>query len=112
MSATNSLEAIVSDAAFYLITQLTEELKTTAKNSGWPKAAIDVLSVSFDGSTISVDYPPQLARMIDDLEYGNGSDFPNSVIRAFIYRSGETVKSVLANRSVVNLFESEEVFGG
>ena len=112
MAATNNLEAIVADAAFYLIPQLTEELKNTAKTSGWPKAAIDVLSVSFDGSNLSVDYPPQLARMIEDLEYGNGSDLPNSVIRSFIYRSGDTVKSVLANRSVVNLFESEEVFGG
>jgi hypothetical protein len=112
VSATNSLDAIVADAAFYLIPQLTEELKTTAKNSGWPKSAIDVLSVSFDGSNLSVDNPPQLARMIEDLEYGNGSDLPNSVIRSFIYRSGDTVKSVLADRSVSNLIESEGVFGG
>lgn len=112
MSATSSLDAVVSDAAFYLIPELTEELKATAKTSGWPKTAIDALSVSFDGSNLSVDYPPQLAKMIEDLEYGNGSDLPNSVIRAFIYRSGDTVKSVLAGRSISNLFESEGVFNG
>ena len=112
MSATNSLDAVVSDAVFYLIPQLTQELKAAATTSGWPKTAFDVLSVSFDGSNISVDYPPQTARMIEDLEYGNGSDLPNSVIRSFIYRSGDTVKSVLANQSVSNLFESEGVFGG
>lgn len=112
MSATSSLDAVVSDAAFYLIPQLTQELKDTATASGWPKTVIDVLSVSFDGSNITVEYPPQMARIIDDLEYGNASDLPNSVIRSFIYRSGDTVKSVLANRSVSNLFESEGVFGG
>ena len=110
MAANSSLDAVVSDAAFYLIPQLTQELKNTAKVSGWPKLAIDNLSVSFDGSNLSVDYPPQLTRMIEDLEYGNGSDLPNSVIRSFIYRSGATVSSVLATRSVSNLFESEGVF--
>jgi hypothetical protein len=110
MAATSSLDAVVSDAAFYLIPQLTEELKATAKTSGWPKSAIDALSVSFDGSSLSVDYPPQLKNMIEDLEYGNGSNFPNSVIRSFIYRSGPTVNSVLANRSISNLFEAEGIF--
>jgi hypothetical protein len=110
--ATSELDAVVSDAVYYLIPQLTQELKAAATTSGWPKTAIDVLSVSFDGSNILVEYPPQTARMIEDLEYGNGSDLPNSVIRSFIYRSGDTVKSVLANRSVNNLFESEGVFGG
>ena len=112
MPATSELDAVVSDAVYYLIPQLTQELKAAATTSGWPKTAIDVLSVSFDGSNILVEYPPQTARMIEDLEYGNGSDLPNSVIRSFIYRSGDTVKSVLANRSVNNLFESEGVFGG
>ena len=112
MPATSELDAVVSDAVYYLIPQLTQELKAAATTSGWPKTAIDVLSVSFDGSNILVEYPPQTARMIENLEYGNGSDLPNSVIRSFIYRSGDTVKSVLANRSVNNLFESEGVFGG
>lgn len=112
MPATNELDAVVSDAAFYLIPQLTAELKDMAKASGWPKSVIDSLSVSFDGSNMVVDYPAKLSKVVDDLEYGNGSDLPNSVIRSFIYRSGETVKSVLANRSVTNLFELEGVFGG
>jgi hypothetical protein len=110
MAATSSLDAVVSDAAFYLIPELTDELKAAAKTSGWPKAAIDALSVSFDGSNLSVDYPPRLKSMIEDLEYGDGSNLPNSVIRSFIYRSGPTVSSVLANRSISNLFESEGVF--
>lgn len=112
MSATNSLEAIVSDAAFYLLPQLTSELKDMATASNWPKTAVDALSVTFDGSSISVDYPKEMSKVIENLEYGNGSDMPNSVIRSFIYRSGDTLKSVLANRSVSNLFESEGVFGG
>lgn len=113
MAATgNDLDAVVSDAAYALIPQLTSELKLTATTAGWPKAAVDSLSVSFDGSNISVDYPTQTSKMIEDLEYGNGSDQPNSVIRSFIYRSGDTVRSVLADRVVTNLFELEGVFNG
>lgn len=112
MSATNSLEAIVSDAVFYLVPQLTAELKAMATASNWPKMAVDSLSVAFDGSNISVDYPKEMSKVIENLEYGNGSDMPNSVIRSFIYRSGDTLKSVLADRSVSNLFESEGVFNG
>lgn len=112
MPATNELDAVVSDAAYHLIPQLTEELRATAKNSGWPQSVINALSITFDGSDIIVDYPKQLSQIVDNLEYGNGSDLPNSVIRAFIYRSGDTVRSVLANRSVNNLFELEGVFGG
>ena len=112
MSATSNLDAVVSDAAYYLIPQLTSELKDMAKSAGWPKPAVDVLSVAFDGSTLSVDYPKSMSKMIDDLEYGNGSDVPNSVIRSFVYRSGETLKDVLANRSVNTLFDLEGVFNG
>lgn len=112
MSATSNLDAVVSDAAYYLIPQLTSELKDMAKASGWPKTAIDSLSVGFDGSLLSVEYPTAMSKMIEDLEYGNGSDLPNSVIRSFVYRSGSTLKDVLANRSVNTLFDLEGVFNG
>lgn len=112
MTATNDLDAVVLDTAYYLIPQLTEELRATAKNSGWPKDVIDALTVTFDGSNIIVDYPKQISQLVDNLEYGNGSNLPNSVIRSFIYRSGDTVKSVISDRSVSNLFELEGVFGG
>lgn len=112
MSATSNLDAVVSDAAYYLIPQLTSELKNMAKTSGWPKPVIDSLSVAFDGSLLSVEYPKSMSKLIDDLEYGNGSDLPNSVIRSFVYRSGDTLKDVLANRSVNTLFDLEGVFNG
>jgi hypothetical protein len=110
--ATSDLDAVVSDAAFYLIPELTSDLKSAAKSSGWPVEVISGLSVIFDGKDLSVDYPQELSKVVDNLEYGNSQEAPNSVIRAFIYRSGDTLKSVLANRSVSNLIESEGVFGG
>ena len=112
MSTASNLEIVVADAAFYLIPQLTEELRTAAKNSGWPTEVIETLSIKFDGSSLSVDYPTAMAKTIDDLEYGTGAEMPNSVIRSFIYRSGETVESVLANRSISTLFDLEGIFNG
>lgn len=112
MPAKNDLDAVVSDAAYYLVPQLTEELRAAAKNSGWPTSVIESLTVTFDGSNIIVDYPKQFSQLVDNLEYGNESNLPNSVIRSFIYRSGDTVKSVLADRTVSNLFDLEGVFNG
>jgi hypothetical protein len=110
--ATSDLDAVVSDAAFYLIPQLTADLKAAAKSSGWPAEVVSTLSVVFDGKDLSVDYPQELSKTVDNLEYGDSRNAPNSVIRSFIYRSGDTLKSVLANRSVSNLMELEGVFGG
>jgi hypothetical protein len=112
VSATSDLDSVVSDAAFYLIPKLTADLKSAAKSSGWPSEVVNVLSVSFDGENLAVDYPEEVSTIVDNLEYGNSSEAPNSVIRAFVYRSGDTLKSVLANRSVNNLIELEGVFGG
>lgn len=112
MSAKSELDAVVSDAANTLIPQLTSELQTLAKTSGWPDVVVNSLSVTFDGSNLVVSYPKELSTAVDNLEYGNQSDMPNAVIRSFVYRSGETLKSVLANRSVTNLLELEGVFGG
>jgi hypothetical protein len=110
MSTASNLETVVADAAFYLIPQLTEDLRSAAKVSGWPAEVIDSLSIKFDGAILSVDYPAAMAKTIEDLEYGTGAEMPNSVIRSFIYRSGETLESVLANRSVSTLFDLEGVF--
>lgn len=112
MPATSDLDAVVSDAAFYLIPELTADLKAAAKSSGWPAEIVNVLSVAFDGENLTVDYPPQFSTIVDNLEYGNSTEAPNSVIRSFVYRSGDTLKSVLANRSVSNLLELEGVFNG
>jgi hypothetical protein len=112
VTATNDLSAVVSDAAFYLIPELTAELKAAAKTAGWPAEVIQVLSVTFDGENLLVDYPKEVSTIVDNLEYGNGSNLPNSVIRSFVYRSGDTVKSVLANRALSNLMELEGVFNG
>jgi hypothetical protein len=110
VAATSNLEIVVADAAFYLIPQLTDELKTAAKIAGWPQEVIDALSIKFDGSSLSVDYPTAMSKTIDDLEYGKDAEPPNPVIRSFIYRSSETVESVLANRSINTLFDLERIF--
>lgn len=112
MPAKSDLDAVVSDAAFYLIPELTADLKAAARSSGWPSEVINVLSVAFDGENLIVDYPPEMSGIVDNLEYGNSTKAPNSVIRSFVYRSGDTLKSVLANRSLSNLIELEGVFNG
>ena len=112
MPATSDLDAVVADAAYYLIPELTSEVKEIAKSFGWPEPVINAMSVSFDGENLLVDYPKEMSTLVDNLMYGDGKNPAKPAIQAFIYRSGETLKSVLANRSVSNLMELEGVFGG
>lgn len=112
MPAKNDLDAVVSDAAFHLIPELTAELKASAKSYGWPDAVVNALLITFDGENLLVDYPKNLDKIVDNLRYGTGDEAPKAAIQSFIYRSGETLKSVLAGRSVNKLFEVEGVFGG
>lgn len=69
-----------------------------------------MLSVEWDGRNLSVVYPSEYAQQIENLEYGEGSDKPNTVIRAFVYRCIPTVKNVLANVTMPQLMDVEEMF--
>jgi hypothetical protein len=109
-TAKSDLNALTSDAAYYLMDPLNNLLREMSQAAGWPKEVTDSLYVDFDGERLSVAYPDDMTDEIMDLEYGRGSMLPNSVIRAFIYRSDKVVKTVLASKTADALFELEEVF--
>lgn len=110
MQKNNQLEAIASDAAYALVQQLTLELKSLASAADWPNDIVAQLSVEWDGRNLSVVYPSDIADTVFNLEYGNESDKPNSVIRSFTYRSAPTVKEVFANRTLPQLMDLEGLF--
>ena len=112
MSERNDFDAVVSDAAYYMAPPLTARLQKMATDSGWPLQVANSLTMTFDGNELFVDQPPALKEMVDDLEYGKGSTAPNSVIRALKNRCDDIVRDVYLERSVIKLFEIEEVFGG
>lgn len=106
----SKINDIASDAAFALIDRLTADLKATASAADWPDYIVNSLAVQWDGNSLFVAYPPSLAKEIEDLEYGNFSDKPNSVIRAFLYRCSTAVKEVLMNRTLPQLMDAERLF--
>lgn len=109
-SAKSDADAVASDAAYYLMDPLTRVLKEMAISAGWPTDIVESLYIDFDGERLSVAYPKDKSAEVMDLEYGRGQQLPNSVIRAFIYRSDKLVKDVLTNRTADALFDLEEVF--
>lgn len=111
MAAETDLDRVASDAAYYLIPELTKDLKERAKSAGWPVGIINNLYIDFDGSSVYVAYPDELISQIHDLEYGSEGEAPNAVIRPFVYRSSETVAEVLKNQTITALFTLENIFG-
>lgn len=109
-SVTNSVDPIASDAAYYLIPTLTKELKDMARAATWPEEVINQLNIEFDGESVYISYPDAIARKVIGLEYGHGSDRPNSVIRAFIYRVDPIIKKTIGSRMVENIIDEEGVF--
>lgn len=112
MANADSLDLIVADAASAIAPPLTARFKQLASESGWPQQVVESLSISFDGNDLSADYPQGLKQIVEDLEYGKGASRPNSVIRSLKYRADDIVKDVYMERSVLKLFEVEDVFGG
>ncbi len=110
LAETSEVDAVVSDAAFALIPVLTDELVALAISSNWPVEVIKQLTVSFDGSSLSIDYPETVAAKVQALEYGNGSNLPNSVLRSFVYKAEPIIKRVYQERVASNLFDLEEIY--
>lgn len=109
-SATNNVDPIVSDAAYFLLPTLTTELRNMAKAATWPEEIVNQLSIDFDGDSIFISYPDSIASKVIGLEYGHGSDRPNSVIRAFTYRVEPMIKKTIGARIVENVIDEEGVF--
>jgi hypothetical protein len=110
MEKNEQLLSLAADTANSLIDPLTQQLRQLADASDWPAEVVSQLSVEWDGTSISVAYPPEIAEKVNDLEYGTNSDKPNSVIRSFIYRSVPIVKNVFAHKTVKDLMDIEGVF--
>lgn len=110
LAETSEVDAVVSDAAYALIPMLTDELVALAMSSNWPFNVIRQLQVSFDGTSLSIDYPEEIAAQVQALEYGTGTSLPNSVLRSFVYRAEPIIKDVYQNRVASNLFDLEEIY--
>lgn len=91
MSVSASNKATEKEAEA-LAQDLTVELRRKATDAGWPSSVIIVLSVIFKDGLLVIDYPESMVNKIEDLEYGSESTPPNSVLRAFQNRIGETLK--------------------
>ena len=106
----SELQFAASDAAHTLRPQLEEQLQYAAETAGWPERIVLGLSVDFDGTSLIVNYPDEIATDVENLEYGAEFKLPNPVIRPFIARSGGYIKDVLATVTLDDLIEMEEVF--
>lgn len=104
------LQFAASDAAHFLQPILQDNLISAATAAGWPTNIVSSLTVDFNGESLLVKYPDELASDIDDLEYGKPFGLPNPVIRPFVYNSEPYIREVLVCRTLDLILDAEEVF--
>ena len=85
--------------------ELTQLLKVNAKSAGWPNNIVKQLQVAVEDLKIIVYYPEMYAQQIDDLEYGNGQDSPQSVFRRFVAKNTDLIGKDLTESSLDYLVE-------
>jgi hypothetical protein len=109
-SRNRDLQIAATDAAQFLKPVLQDKLNEDAKAAGWPENIVNSLTVDFNGDSLLVKYPDELASEIDDLEYGKPYGVPNPVIRSFIYGSEPYIREVLVCRTLDLILDASEVF--
>lgn len=85
MIDTTVFEQGVEQVARRAARDLTAELRRSAVQQGWPGRVARALTVEYDPGTgdFAVRYPPEAAREVEDLEYGDQSSAPSPVLRRF-----------------------------
>jgi hypothetical protein len=83
---------------------LTPRLVKAAKSLGWPKKYAAVLTVTADGTQLTIEYPEEYAKAIEDLEYGTEGISPLPVFRKFLDSNQNYITSHLVDSSLDYLF--------
>lgn len=105
-----NIEIAASDAAYNLTPQLDYLLALSADAAGWPDNIIAQLQISYDDGKLNLTYPQEIAKQVDDLEYGAEGNPPRALIRNFTRRAEEAIQKSLANNTLDLLLEMQEVF--
>lgn len=85
----------------------TAKIREEALAAGWPRSAATKLRVEFAKNDVLVAYPDELAQVIEDLEYGDGTMSPKPVFRKFFDKNRIALADSLAEVSIDYLFDKE-----
>jgi hypothetical protein len=64
--------------------RLTPQFRQAALDAGWPSELVMQMTVEEQDGDLYINYPPNIAGQVDDLEYGTPTTPPNAVIRIFM----------------------------
>jgi hypothetical protein len=85
--------------------QFTKLLRADARKAGWPNQIIKVLSVSVTEKGVSVTFPEEFAKAVDDLEYGTLIEAPRMLLRSFEEKHRDDFGAAIAEASLKHLMK-------
>jgi hypothetical protein len=71
--------------------EIRPEFERMVRESGWPQAVREKITLVVEEESIGVSWPPELDKKIDDLEYGTIGKTPTHLLR----RIDEYIDSVV-----------------
>lgn len=107
---TSSSEELATLYAESAAKELTLELRDLAVAAGWPADVARSLSVVLSNGSLNIDYPENMDKRIQDLEYGNSETPPKTVLRKFMYRTEGVASAILGGEVLDQIIMEAEVF--
>lgn len=87
--------------------ELTNDIRSFAKKSGWPDNVASKLTVEYADDTLVISYPDSLESKISELEYGTAGTPPRAVFRPFEVRMRDVITKASSQIALELFMEGE-----
>lgn len=105
----DALVSAVESKLSGLASSLTTKLRKDALSARWPRKAAASLSVVVSDRKLQISYPKNMAKQIEDLEYGSVAGIANPVLRKFTTANESLIDSTVVEAVSDYVMGSENI---
>lgn len=98
-------ETVAFIAGERIVQRFTDVLRNMAYDAGWPEDIVSSLSLVCDGKAVQISYPESFSSRINNLEFGDVGQPPNSVLRTFMLRHENEASKELVELVAKDIYE-------
>jgi hypothetical protein len=106
------VEKLINENAQMVVEEMTSDLRSRAKKSGWSDDLTNNMQVSYTKDNLQVDYPEQHENAIYDSEYGNKEVPHKAAIRPFSNNLDKYVVKIFDDAVIDGLITETKAFHG
>jgi hypothetical protein len=108
----SSVENLIKDNASRVVEDMTYDLRSRAKKSGWSKELVSSMQVAHQNDDINVVYPEKKEEELYDSEYGSMSEPHKAAIRPFSYNLDKYLTQIIDDTVIDAIITETRAFHG